>query len=269
MAIHVRAARASDHALFARLFPELATDDAVLEPEAFVRDLLPTTLVAEAETRPVGYAYFQIMKDTAYVRHVVTSPEARRAGVGRALLAAILERARQAGCASWCLNVKPDNAAAIGLYERYGMKRAHGSRVVTMPWAAVDAFAGARPPGVVARLIAPEDDARVESATDLVSGQLASNRALPGRVLMMLEEAGCVVGATSFVPDFPGAYPFRASRPELAFALLQALRPHARPIDVQLGVVTENQPAVADALVAAGGTVKLDILHMKGALPPS
>lgn len=269
--LRVRAAQASDHALFARLYPELQTGDAVLELEPFVRELLPTTLIAEVETsgqgRPVGYAYFQIIKDLAYVRHIVTAPEARRAGVGRALMAAVLERARAAGCPTWCLNVMPENGAAIALYEAYGMKPAHRSRVVTVPWAAVDASAGRPDVGVVAKLIVPEDDARVEPATNLVSGQLASLRTFSDRVLMMLEEDGRVVGATSFAPNFPGAYPFRVARPELALVLLRAIRPHARPVDLQLGVVTENQPEVADALIAAGATAKLEMLHMKGAVP--
>lgn len=279
MTIHVRPARASDHPLFARLFPELETDDAVLEPERFVRELMPTTVVAEVETgqdaRPVGYAHFQIMKELAYVRHIVTAPEARRTGVGRALMTAILARAREAGTTAWCLNVKPDNTPAIALYEAYGMKPAHRSRVVSMPWASVDAAAAApaatADAGVVARLIAPEDDARVESAASLalLPGQVATNRAIGDRVLMMLEEDGQVVGATSFAPSFPGAYPFRVARPALALVLLRAIRPHARPVDLQIQVVTENQPDVADALLAAGARIKLEMLHMKGALPPA
>ena len=273
MTVHVRAAEASDHPLFARLFPYLGTGDPVLEREAFVRQLLFTTLVAEVGAgneapSAVGYAYFQIIQELVYVRHVVTAPEVRRRGVGRALLDAIAARARAAGCSVWCLNVLRDNTAALALYEAHGMRRAHRSRLITVPWAAVDAHAAAPHKGLVARVIAPEDDARVEPATDLVAGQLASHRALGDRVLMMLEEDGGVVGATSFAPSFPGAYPFRVSRPALALVLLRALAPHARPGDAHLGVMTENQPEVADALVSAGGTSKLDLVHMKGPVPP-
>ena len=219
------------------------------------------------------------MKDMVYLRHVVTAPEARRTGVARALLAAVVERARAAGCSTWCLNVKPGNTAAIALYEGLGMKRAHTSRALDITWAAIESAsvaegaagsegaAGAAGARVTAKDIAPEEDGRVETAMALVDGQLASTRAVSGRVLKMLEEDGRVVGATIFHPDFPGASPFRVARPELALVLLRALRPHARPADVRLGLMTENQPEVADALIAAGATVKLEAIHMKGPLP--
>src|SRR4051812_38673971 len=99
----VRPATLADHAVFVRLFPELEVDDPILDEEKFAHQLLPTTLIAEVSGMPVGYTYFQLLKDVAYVRHVVTAPEARRAGVGRALLGAVVERAHGAGCTTWCL----------------------------------------------------------------------------------------------------------------------------------------------------------------------
>jgi hypothetical protein len=163
--------------------------------------------------------------------------------------------------------VKPGNTPAITLYEALGMTRAHTSRAIDMTWSAIEA-APVVETAVTARDIAPEDDARVETAMHLLDGQLAGARLTSGRVLKMLEEPdGRVVGASIFHPDFPGAYPFRVARPELALVLLRALRPHARPADAKLGIVTENQPDVADALVAQGAIVKLDILHMSGPLP--
>ena len=100
-----------------------------------------------------------------------------------------------------------------------------------------------------------------------MSGQLAMTRGFGGRVLMGLFERDgrdTVVGGTVFDPAFPGAYPFRAARPELAFALLRAIRPYARPSDLHVKVVSEGQPAIADALIAAGARVVHDIVHMKG-----
>jgi ribosomal protein S18 acetylase RimI-like enzyme len=269
--VRVRPAEVTDHAAFVRLFPELGVDDPILDEGQFAHQLMPSTLLAEVgppeDRRAVGYAYFQIMKETAFVRHIVTAPEARRTGVARALLAAIVERAREAGCSSWCLNVKPGNTPAIALYEDLGLRRAHTSRALHMTWMAIEA-APVVETRVRAKDIAPEEDSRVETATHLLEGQLAGARAVSGRVLKMLEdEEGAVVGATIFHPDFPGAYPFRVARPELALVLLRALRPHARPADAKLGVVTEDQPEVADALIAVGATVKLDSVHMKGPLP--
>ena len=136
---------AADYQAFVRLFPELAVDDPILEQEKFDRELLPTTIVVEAgegapePDRVVGYAYFQILKDLAYVRHIVTAPEARRTGVGRALMAAIAERARTAGCTSWCLNVKRENTVALALYEAVGLAAAFGTKALHLDWANVDA----------------------------------------------------------------------------------------------------------------------------------
>ena len=83
----------------------------------------------------------------------------------------------------------------------------------------------------------------------------------------MDEGDGRIVGATIFDPSFPGAYPFRAARPELALVLLRAIRPSARPGDAFVRVVCEGQADVANALLAAGATQKMDSLHMRGALP--
>lgn len=258
-----------------RLFPELAVDDPILEQARFDRELVPTMLVIEAgegapePERVVGYTYFQILEDLAYVRHVVTAPEARRTGVGRLLMAAVAERARAAGCRSWCLNVKRENTAAIALYEALGMAAAFGSKALDLDWASVDAVAqdDVQNTHVTSRLLEPDDDAQVETTLGLVRGILAMSRDRGGRVLMGLFDGDAVVAGTVFDPAFPGAYPFRAARPELAFALLRAIRSHARPADLHLKVVCEGQPAIAEALLAAGARVVHDIVHMKGALP--
>lgn len=283
-ALRIRPAQPSDHAAFVRLFPELAVEDPVMTAEKFTRELVPTTLMAEAVaagdeqsdeaagatdgSRVVGYAYFQILKDVAYVRHVVTAPEARKTGVGRALMAAIAERARAADCTSWCLNVKRGNTAAIAVYERVGLAPAFATKALRLEWASVDrASTDMQDTRMTSRPIDPEDDAAFETALDLVSGQLATSRALGGRILMGLFEGETIGGATVFDPTFPGAYPFRATRPDLAFALLRAIRPHARRTDAHVKVVIEGQPAIADALLAAGATLVHDIVHMKAALP--
>jgi len=75
----------------------------ILDEKQFLLTLVPTTLIAESseDGRVVGYAYFQIMKNLVYVRHVVTAPAARRTGVARALLAEIVAQGHAAGCSAW------------------------------------------------------------------------------------------------------------------------------------------------------------------------
>lgn len=274
----IRPARAADHGAFARLFPELRVDDPVVDQAVFSRELVPTTVVAvvvEGDGEPggarneavVGYAYFQLMGAVAYVRHIVSAPEARRAGVGRALMAAIEERASAAGCTSWCLNVKPDNAPAIALYERLGFRAKLMSKAMKMAWTLIDDLvaADAKQPAAPIEVLAVEaaDDAAVEAESGLLPGQLAAARALGDRVLLAARDGtGAIVGATVFAPKFPGAYPFRAADFHVALRLLRAMRPHAIDVDRPLNIVCEGQPELADALLRAGATLKLDILHM-------
>lgn len=272
LAFGIRPAEPDDYAAFERLVPELAVDDPTPDRDRFVREIMPTTLIADLGAPPraggvAGYAFFQIMKDVAYVRHLVTAPEARRTGVGRALLGSVAERARRAGCSSWCLNVKPNNAPAIALYRGVGMSPVFASRALKLAWSVVEAAPETNDARLVAREFAPSEDDEVEQAMGLVSGQLAISRSMQGRVLIGLFEGRHVLGATVFDPGFPGAYPFRAARPELAFTLLRALRPRARPSDEVVHVVVEGQPEVADALVRAGAEVKVDIVRMQGPVP--
>jgi ribosomal protein S18 acetylase RimI-like enzyme len=268
----IRPAATSDHAAFERLFQELEVDDPPTPLEKFVLEVMPTMLVAEAgvgtpaSDRAIGYTHFQVIEDLMYVRHIVTAPEARRTGVGRALLAAVASRARAAGCSAWCLNVKRENTTAIALYEAVGMARAFDSKAMHLDWANADAaYRDVHNTRVTARPIAADDDRRVEAAMGLVSGQLATSRGRMGRVLVGLFEGETVVGAAVFDPAFPSAYPFRASSPEHAFLLLRAIRSHA-PSDAHIRVVSEGQPAIAEALIAAGARVVHDIVHMKGSL---
>jgi ribosomal protein S18 acetylase RimI-like enzyme len=268
----IRPAAASDHAAFERLFPELEVDDPPTPLEKFIRDVMPTMLVAEAgegtpgPDRAVGYTHFQVIADLLYVRHIVTAPDSRRTGVGRALLTAVASRARAAGCSGWCLNVKRENTAAIALYEALGMARAFDSKALHLDWANADAASrNVHNTRVLARPIEAEDDRRVETAMGLVTGQLATSRGRSERVLVGLFEGETVAGVAVFDAAFPSAYPFRASCPEHAFLLLRAVRSHA-PSDAHIRVVSEGQPAIAEALIAAGASVVHDIVHMKGAL---
>jgi GNAT superfamily N-acetyltransferase len=261
----IRDARRDDYDAFARLFVELAVDDPTPVRALFERDLAPRMLVAEAPSGVVGYTYFQVLQGLAYVRHIAVAPEARRAGVGHALMQAVAARGRAAGATSWCLNVKPDNAAAIALYERCGLAKAYRTHALRIAWSAVGDVAEAD--GLGAAAIEPDDDAEVEAATDIVPGLLADARARGGRALVALRSGdGRIVAAAIFDPAFPGAYPFKANEPAFALPLLRALRPHARAEHAFVNVVVEARPDVAAALLAAGATVRLETVHMRGDL---
>lgn len=64
----------------------------------------------------VWYAAEDCLLEDLYVR-----ADARRSGLGDALVAAALERARERGCARVELDVNEANPAALALYERHGL----------------------------------------------------------------------------------------------------------------------------------------------------
>jgi ribosomal protein S18 acetylase RimI-like enzyme len=67
--------------------------------------------------------FFRQRSGVARLYSLATQPEARGRGVGAALLEAAAEAARHRGCRALRLEVRTDNTAAIGLYERAGFQR--------------------------------------------------------------------------------------------------------------------------------------------------
>ena len=70
----------------------------------------------------LGYVGMMVVLDEGYISNVAVTPEARRQGVGRALIAALLQRAEALELAFVTLEVRPSNAAAIVLYEGFGFE---------------------------------------------------------------------------------------------------------------------------------------------------
>jgi len=68
----------------------------------------------------LGYAGLWLLAPDADVQTLAVAPGAQGRGVGSALLAHLIEHARGQGCRRVHLEVRADNAAAIGLYERAG-----------------------------------------------------------------------------------------------------------------------------------------------------
>jgi ribosomal protein S18 acetylase RimI-like enzyme len=63
--------------------------------------------------------------DWSVIRMLIVDPAARGAGVGRALVAATLERAARAGAPAVGLHTSPIMATALRLYEGIGFRREH------------------------------------------------------------------------------------------------------------------------------------------------
>lgn len=76
--------------------------------------------VEEQSGETVGYIGCHVILDEGYIANVAVSQRARRAGVGSALVQALLERAAQRGAVLVTLEVRASNAPAIGLYQKWG-----------------------------------------------------------------------------------------------------------------------------------------------------
>lgn len=77
-------------------------------------------LVAEDDGKICGYIGMYQSLDEGEITNVAVAPEKRNAGIGRMLMLAALEEAKQHGIAQIVLEVRVSNASAIHLYEKCG-----------------------------------------------------------------------------------------------------------------------------------------------------
>jgi RimJ/RimL family protein N-acetyltransferase len=80
-------------------------------------------LLAEAGAEPVGQLGLHLARYGVAELGMLVAAGWRGRGVGAALLAEGIERARKAGAHKIALQVWPHNTAAIALYERFGFRR--------------------------------------------------------------------------------------------------------------------------------------------------
>src|SRR6201999_2400135 len=71
------------------------------ERERWIEHLAPHTMVLEDGSELVAYNLSFAFGDRGDVRQVAVSPNARRRGVGKALMAAVAAKLRAAGCREW------------------------------------------------------------------------------------------------------------------------------------------------------------------------
>jgi ribosomal protein S18 acetylase RimI-like enzyme len=131
--VTIRNATKADRELLRELWEEFAEElddppylretwqEAWTDLSATVRD--GVALVAEEDGHAVGFV-FCVLGDrgrkTAHVTDIYVRPEARGQGIGQALLAGVVEPAREAGLEHVSLEVLLRNADARRLYERLG-----------------------------------------------------------------------------------------------------------------------------------------------------
>lgn len=76
------------------------------------------SIVAETEGRILGFAMYRVVAGEGELLNLAVDPSARRTGVGRSLLEAMMQRAE-----IWHLEVRESNVAAIALYDSLGYKK--------------------------------------------------------------------------------------------------------------------------------------------------
>ena len=93
--------------------------DHIAHPAAFA-------LQHDAQGQPVGFGLAVLERGAVGLYDLAVAPEHRGGGRGRALVTALLHWAAEAGAASAYLQVRAQNAAALGLYQSMGFKTAYG-----------------------------------------------------------------------------------------------------------------------------------------------
>ncbi len=78
--------------------------------------------VMRDDDRIVGYVCLWEIGDEVHVTNIAVRPESRRRGLGRTLLANVLEDARRRQLRIVGLEVRPSNHEALNLYESFGFK---------------------------------------------------------------------------------------------------------------------------------------------------
>lgn len=78
------------------------------------------TLVAEAETGILGFVVAETRRKTGHIITIDVVAEARRAGVGSALLRAAEEQLLRTGAVAVALETPVNNETAIRFYKRHG-----------------------------------------------------------------------------------------------------------------------------------------------------
>ncbi|HEY2354292.1 MAG TPA: GNAT family N-acetyltransferase [Gaiellaceae bacterium] len=115
---------------------------------------LDASRVAYRDGEPVGFANLAVRGNEAWVGGVGVVVTARRSGVGKALMEAIHEKARERGVERVWLEVITENTGAFALYEKLGYRTVQDVEVWTLP-GADDEPPGREVPVAEARALIP------------------------------------------------------------------------------------------------------------------
>ncbi|MFY2560116.1 GNAT family N-acetyltransferase [Corallococcus terminator] len=267
----LRPGREDDYPTYARLFTELGVPEPPPPATVWAREVAPRTLLVDGPGGVEGYTSTDVLGALGYVGQLVVAPSARGQGLGRWMMRRVAERFREQGCQSWVLNVKRDNAAALGLYLSLGMKLARQGTSFMVTRAQV-AMLPPVPSGLVVVPLEAGDREPLTQAFGMMPGKLACYATLPShRLLRLAREDGepGTLGMMDFRSGGAVLYPFFAASLAHARALLESafsLLGEAR--ELVAVVVTDDVP-LERLLRDAGASVSMETFELRGALPES
>lgn len=123
--MNLRLEKLAEHHLPAVIAIEKASNGAPWSERSFRNELEHRHgrfLVAIADGNVVGYGGVWLVVDEAHVTNLAIDPAYRRRGIGKRLMAALLDSAREAGMVCSTLEVRTGNLAAIELYRGLGYR---------------------------------------------------------------------------------------------------------------------------------------------------
>jgi ribosomal-protein-alanine N-acetyltransferase len=95
----------------------------MLEEELY-NDCASYLVAEDAAGQVLGYAGVQVILDEGYITNVAVRPAARRSGIASSLLDVFVRFAAANALRFLTLEVRPSNADAIALYEKFGFTEA-------------------------------------------------------------------------------------------------------------------------------------------------
>jgi [ribosomal protein S18]-alanine N-acetyltransferase len=114
---------------FASLYAleEICFQPPIRWPRSHMRSLVSSanaaTWISEDSGQLTGFAIVDWSGPTAYIHTLEVSPQHRRQGIARELLARLEQSAQSAGAAAIWLHVDIENAPAIALYQSLGYQK--------------------------------------------------------------------------------------------------------------------------------------------------
>lgn len=79
-------------------------------------------LVANIDDSLAGYAIESVAVQEAHILNICVRPDVRQSGIAEKILVELIDRAKRCDAEKMFLEVRPTNAPAIKLYEKFGFK---------------------------------------------------------------------------------------------------------------------------------------------------